>query len=70
MILTEIFDTAQPGYTDPEHDNSIPKLSDVRKTRLTLAQINSLRMMNDVRKFEQEQRMGEIQRQFSAKPTA
>jgi hypothetical protein len=70
MLLTEIYDNAAPGYTDPGQDNSIPKLSDVRKTRLTLAQINSLRVMNDVRKFEQEKRVTEIQRQYGATPSA
>ena len=48
-------------------DPVVPKLSDVRKTRLTLAHINSLRMMNDVRKFEEEHRMDDIHRQYGAK---
>lgn len=68
MLLTEIYENSKPGYEDPSHDNSVFKLSDVRKTRLTLTQINALRQMNDVRKFEEEQRLTDIQRQF-APPT-
>jgi hypothetical protein len=68
MLLTEIYTGAVPGYNEPQQDQSIPKLSDVRKTRLTLSQINSLRLMNDVRRFEEEQRLTDIQRQYGAKP--
>jgi hypothetical protein len=67
MLLTEIYDTPKQGYTDSSQDQSVVKLSDVRKTRLTLAQLNSLRQMNDVRKFEEEQRLTDIQRQFAHK---
>jgi hypothetical protein len=67
MLLNEIYDTPKQGYTDSSQDQSVTKLSDVRKTRLTLAQLNSLRQMNDVRKFEEEQRLTDIQRQFAHK---
>jgi hypothetical protein len=70
MLLTEIYDAAIPGFTDQSQDNSVTKLSDVRKSRLTLAQINALRQMNDVRKFEEEQRLGDIQRQFAPPKTS
>jgi hypothetical protein len=67
MILKEIYTPAATGYESPNTDQSIPKLHDVRKTRLTLSQINALRLMNDVRKFEEEQRLNDIQRQYGAK---
>lgn len=70
MILTEIFEPAVPGYQDPEQDNSVTKITDVRKTRLTLAQLNSLRKMADVRRVEKEQKLGEIQRQYGVKAQA
>lgn len=71
MLLTEIYGHNVPGYNDDtEKDNSVPSLKDVRKTRLTLAQINALRRMNDVRQFEEEKRLTDIQRQFGAKPAA
>lgn len=65
MLLTEIYDNSKPGYEDSSRDNSVFKIRDVRKTRLTLTQINALRQMNDVRKFEEEQRLTDIQRQFA-----
>ena len=68
MLLTEIYTAGAPGYNQPENDQSEPSLKDVRKTRLTLSQINSLRLMNDVRRFEEESRLTDIQRQFGAKP--
>jgi hypothetical protein len=64
MLLNEIFAKPQPGFDNQAEDQSIPKLHDVRKTRLTLAQINSLRLMNDIRKFEKESKIEEIQRQY------
>jgi hypothetical protein len=70
MLLTEIYDSPAQGYTDSSQDNSVTKLSDVRKTRLTLAQLNSLRQMNDVRKFEEEQRLTDIQRQYAPKQSS
>ena len=42
------------------------KLSDLRKTRLTLAHLNRLRMANDVRKFEFEKKLETIQSQYAA----
>jgi hypothetical protein len=67
MILNEIFEIASTGFTDTAEDNTIPKLSDVRKTRLSLDQINKLRIMNDVRKLEDEKRLADVSRQYSQK---
>lgn len=67
MLLTEIYDSPVPGFQDSENDNSVTKLSDVRKTKLTLVQINALRQMNDVRRFEEEKRLGDIQLQYAPK---
>jgi len=64
MILNEIFEIASVGFTSTEDDNSIPKLSDVRKTRLRLDQINKLRIMNDVRRLEDEKRLADVSRQY------
>lgn len=66
MFITEMFDDAQPGYQSEKHDNSVQKLSDLRKTRLTLAQLNRLRMANDVRKFETEQSAEHVKQQYAA----
>ena len=69
MYITEMFDEAEPGYESEKHDNSVQKLSDLRKTRLTLAQLNRLRMANDVRKFENEQSAEQIKQQYAAPVT-
>lgn len=68
MILYEILDTAlaPTQYRDPSQDQSVPTLSSVRKSRLTLLQINKLRMMNDVRRFEEKDRLSRIKDQYSA----
>lgn len=65
MILNEMFDNDNlPGYQSEEADNTALKLSDVRKTKLTLAQLNRLRIMNDIRKFEHEQDLSKVQQQY------
>lgn len=69
MILNEIFDNKFNAYENPANDQSVPKLSDVRKVKLTLAQINKLRQLSDVRRFEQEKRLTQIQQQYGAVPT-
>ena len=57
MIVTELFEPAKPGYESPGLDNTPLKLSDLRKTRLTLADLSRLRMANDVRKVEHEKKL-------------
>ena len=64
MLVFELFDKPIPGREDPSRDNSILKLDDTRKTRLTLDQINRLRMMNDVRKVEHEQQLKRVSKQY------
>jgi hypothetical protein len=66
MFITEMFDSAKPGYESEKDDNSVTKLSDLRKTRLTLAHLNRLRMANDVRKFEHEKKLDTVQKQYAA----
>jgi hypothetical protein len=68
MFIAELFEPTPTGYRDEKDDNSVQKLSDVRKTRLSLAQINRLRVMNDVRKYEHEKKLGSITKQY--KPPA
>lgn len=64
MLLTE-FDQLPTGYATNKDDNSSLKLSDVRKTKLTLAQLSKLRVMSDIRKLEREQKIEDIQQQYS-----
>lgn len=68
MIVTELFAPNRPGYQSEKEDNTPMKLSDLRKTRLTLADLNRLRMANDVRKVEHENKLEQITKQY--KPPA
>lgn len=69
MNLLEMFkETDMPGYRTEKDDNTVPRLSDLRKTKLTLAQLNRLRIMNDVRKLEQEKKIEKVQKQYFTPP--
>lgn len=66
MILNELFSRAIPGYQDLEDDNTQLTKDDLRKTRLTLKQINKLRRMNDIRNVERKEKIEKIQNMYSA----
>jgi hypothetical protein len=68
MHIFEFFDKPIYGRENPSEDNSTLKLDDRRKTRLTLAQINRLRMMNDVKKVEHEHQLNRVSKQYKAAP--
>jgi hypothetical protein len=68
MNLLEVFEDLPQGYGDEREDNTPLKLSDLRKTKLTLKQLNRLRIMNDVRKLEHEQKIEQVQQQYKAPP--
>ena len=73
MFINDLFESpepAKPGYQSEKDDQSVMKLGDLRKTRLTLAHLNRLRMANDVRKFEFETKMKEIKDQYGASAEA
>ena len=70
MNIMEIFDQAPEGYRDEQDDHSISKANEPRKTRLTLAQLNRLRIMNDVRSLEHEQKLDKVSKQYAAPAAA
>lgn len=72
MLLIEFFKKDPGSYQDLEQDNSQIQLSDLRKTRLTLRQLNKLRRMNDLRNFEYKQKLEQIRQQYAppAQPVA
>lgn len=65
MILNELYQREAEAYQDVSQDNSQPKLGDLRKTKLTLRQINKLRRLNDVRQYEFAERLKKVQRQYA-----
>jgi hypothetical protein len=73
MFIADLFESpqpAKPGYQSEKDDNTVMKLSDLRKTRLTLAHLNRLRMANDVRKFEFEKKMKDVASQYGVSAEA
>jgi hypothetical protein len=71
MILLELYQRSPEAYQDVAQDNSQPRLGDLRKTKLTLRQINKLRRLNDVRKYEFKERVKKVKQQYApvAEPT-
>lgn len=70
MLLNELFNPVDPSYQDPAADNSVYSISDVRKTRLTLGQLNRLRIMNDQRTIEYQKKLEQIKKIYGAPPEA
>ncbi|MDJ0954876.1 MAG: hypothetical protein QNJ81_14455 [Acidimicrobiia bacterium] len=64
MQLFELYDNAKPGYQDVGDDSSQLNKYEPRKTRLTLKQINKIRLMNDVRNYERKEKLKAIQDQY------
>ena len=56
---------AEPVEEKETDDNSVAKLSDTRKTRLTLEQINKLRMLADSKLAEYHEKISSIKKQYS-----
>jgi hypothetical protein len=73
MFINNLFESpreSMPGYESEQDDQTTMKLSDLRKTRLTLAHLNRLRQASDIRKFEHEKNIQQIQGQYKAAPAA
>jgi uncharacterized protein YkwD len=68
MFITELFNPAPKGYRDEKADQSVAKMTDSRKTRLTLAHINQLRKSHDVRKLEHEKKLEAVAKQYTPAP--
>lgn len=65
MILNELYERSPDAYQDIAQDNSQPKLGNLRKTKLTLRQINKLRRLNDVRAFEFREKLKRVQQMYA-----
>lgn len=71
MLLNEFFyfnnennDFANDRRYDNARDSSVLKKSDTRKTRLTLRQINQLRMQTEAHEMEKESELNFIQQMY------
>ena len=65
MILNELYQRVPGAYQDLSQDNSQPQLGELRKSRLTLRQINKLRQMNDIRNYEYKEKLKDIRQQYA-----
>jgi hypothetical protein len=68
MNMFELFDPSPKGHHDERADQSTLKMSDSRKTRLTLAHLNQLRQSHDVRKVEHEKKLKSVAKQYAPAP--
>jgi hypothetical protein len=68
MQLNEFFSREPAAYQDLSQDNSQPEIGDLRKSRLTLRQLNKLRKMNDIRTFEYKEKLKLVKQQYSPPP--
>ena len=66
MQLNDLITEDAKDLHDNESDNSKAEKTDTRKTRLTLEQINKLRMLNDKKIAEYQENIVKIKQQFSA----
>jgi prephenate dehydrogenase len=65
MILTELYQRSPEAYQDVAQDNTQPSLGQLRKTKLTLRQINKLRKMNDMRAYEFKEKLKDVKAQYA-----
>jgi hypothetical protein len=68
MLLTEFWHKEPEAYQDTAQDNSQPQTGDLRKSRLTLRQLNKLRKMNDVRTYEYKEKVKLVRQQYAPPP--
>lgn len=68
MLLCEMFKEYPDTYRDDRADQTVLKFGDTRKTKLTIAQINLLRRMNDQRMVEYAKHLEQVKTQYGATP--
>jgi len=71
MILRELFyfdrQTLEPTQNDrysPEYDDSVVNLDDLRKTRLTLKQINRVRKSAEIHRTEKDRELDMVRQMY------
>jgi hypothetical protein len=68
MLLQEFWKKEPEAYQYLSQYNSQVQLGDLRKSRLTLRQLNKLRKMNDVRTYEYKEKLKKIRTQYAPPP--
>ena len=77
MLLNEFFkfdaednDFKNDRRYDPKNDKSVLKLNDTRKIRLTLKQINQLRLQSEAHEAEKVAEQGFVKQMYGNPPEA
>lgn len=75
MLLREFFNFDVPSDSykndrryDASRDSSVLEKSDTRKIRLTLRQINQLRMQSEAHEMERESELGFVRQMYGQPP--
>lgn len=68
LLEGDVIKALPAGYGTDAEDQSTLKLNDTRKTRLTLEQLNKLRIINDIRQLEFEKQVEKVSKIY--KPAA
>lgn len=75
MLLNEFFyfneknnDFAKDRRYDAQRDDSVVKKSDTRKVRLTLRQINQLRMQSEAHEAERDSELSFVRQMYGQPP--
>ena len=63
----ELNDLFKMNRHDVKDDNSTLELSDTRKSRLTLEQINKMRRIREAKKIEEYEKLKRIKAQYGGK---
>lgn len=68
MQVNELYEPTPSGFRTEKEDNSAYNIKDNRKrsSKITLDKLNRLRMMNDTRKLEHEQKLEKVAVQYKA----
>lgn len=65
MLLVEFYNANQPAFQETNDDNSKPKYTELRKSRLTLKEINKIRRMHEVQSYERALDLKKIRKQYT-----
>lgn len=68
MLLLELYnqDKIPEEYQTIDDDNSRPQYGDLRKSKLTLRQLNKLRRLNDIKQVEFDENLKKVQAMYGA----
>jgi predicted dithiol-disulfide oxidoreductase (DUF899 family) len=65
MILVEFYESNNASaLQDAQDDNSAPKFTEARKSRLLLREINKIRRMREVQSYERAKQLKKVRKQY------